>query len=186
MKKSEITLYVCQAQADNTYAFRILYDNYKNQIYQFIRFKVKNSEDTKDLVIQTFTKAFQKIKTLKTPEAFGSWLYKIAENEVKMYFRTQRLKSNPTVNTSKSFNPHPDIQSIRVKEALNKLTAIEQNLIYYRYFENRSVPEIAELTAKSPEQIKYLLSKARKKFRRYYLNSKIIPERFGGKNEEKD
>ncbi|MEO0072149.1 MAG: RNA polymerase sigma factor [candidate division WOR-3 bacterium] len=162
-----------KAQAGELGAFRILYDKYKHQIYQYLRARIPNPEDAQDLLAETLSRALLKINTLKNPQAFRSWLYRIAQNELRKYWRTKarqitKINMENLPEPKPASNPNPDARSLAVREALSKLSAEEQKLIYQRYCLALTISELSELTGKSPEQIKYQLRRAKKKFWKYY------------------
>jgi RNA polymerase sigma-70 factor (ECF subfamily) len=81
---------VLRAQKGEADAFRVLYQRYRHRILAFVRFRVKNHEIAVEITNQTFTKAFDKITQLKEPKVFCQWLFSIARNEIKMYFRDKK------------------------------------------------------------------------------------------------
>ena len=85
-----------QSKADKKF-FEELYLRYKNMIYSYVRkFLYRTPEDiAKEIVQEVFIKVYLELNTLRTPEAFRSWLYKIARN-----FCLKHIRSNKGVNIS--------------------------------------------------------------------------------------
>jgi len=57
-------------------AFGQLFEKYYEKVKNVLK-KYSSSQDADDLTAETFTRAFEKISQLKSPEAFVSWLIRI-------------------------------------------------------------------------------------------------------------
>lgn len=57
------------------------------RLTNFVKGKVKDSEQTKDIVQDVFLKVFSKSDTLRNKDKLVSWIYQIARNEVASHFR---------------------------------------------------------------------------------------------------
>jgi RNA polymerase sigma-70 factor (ECF subfamily) len=69
-------------------AFGVLYEKYYRQIFIFIHRRTDNEELTADLCSLTFLKAMLHLsKYQHRGLPFSSWLFRIALNEVHMFFR---------------------------------------------------------------------------------------------------
>ncbi|HLG75824.1 MAG TPA: sigma factor [Ktedonobacteraceae bacterium] len=53
---------------------------------------MRNHTDVQDLAQQTFIKAHQKLPTLTKGTSFERWLYRIAENTARDYFRAKKRR----------------------------------------------------------------------------------------------
>ncbi|MEO0075747.1 MAG: sigma-70 family RNA polymerase sigma factor [candidate division WOR-3 bacterium] len=172
-------------------AYQVLYERYKNRIYRYIWLKVDNKEDARDLTEQTFNKAFMKLAKLKEPTYFRQWLFKIANNEIKMYHRSQtsRIKTDSLDDAAQGKvmdNPGLSALSQSVIWTLQQLNKQEQEIIRYRLIEKKEIAEIAKITGKKIDAVKYLLRKARKRFIKIYKkNYNLGPEKKEGDKNEK-
>ena len=86
---ADIAENVLAAQAGDTEAFETLYRHYYGRIYGYLKKQTGNSEIAKDLTQDTFCKAFAGIARTNegTKKTFKSWLFKIATNLYRDYFR---------------------------------------------------------------------------------------------------
>ncbi|MEJ5277309.1 MAG: RNA polymerase sigma factor [Thermogemmata sp.] len=76
---------ILQAQNGDKKAFDKLYSQYYQKLLRYISDlcrKANLANEDEDIVQETFLKVWQKLKTLKDPKAFESWLTKIAKNIV--------------------------------------------------------------------------------------------------------
>ena len=69
-------------------SFRRLVERYQDAVFGVALSKTKSFADAEDLAQETFLAAFESLERLKNPERFGSWLYGIALNKVKMHLRS--------------------------------------------------------------------------------------------------
>jgi len=162
-----------RAKSDHRY-FGILYERYFEQMYRFIYKRVSGNEEVAgDLVQQLFMKAMANIQKYEDRGLpFSAWLYRIAQNEVNMFFRSQ--KKNYTVEIT-------DRQLIGILEEateeavsqedldtlirmINELEAEQADILELRFFQEMSFKEIADI---------YNISEANAKMRVYRLLEKI-------------
>jgi RNA polymerase sigma-70 factor (ECF subfamily) len=162
-----------RAKSDHRY-FGILYERYFEQMYRFIFKRVSGNEEVAgDLVQQLFMKAMANIQKYEDRGLpFSAWLYRIAQNEVNMFFRSQ--KKNYTVEitdrqllvileeaTDETVSQEDLDQLIRV---INELEPEQADILELRFFQEMSFKEIADI---------YNISEANAKMRVYRLLEKI-------------
>lgn len=171
-----------QLAKKNSSYFGALYDIYFEKIFRFVFQKLGGLEDIAgDLTQQVFIKAMANMDRYEDRGLpFGSWLYRIAQNEVSMFFRQQ--KKNYTVpvdeNRIQAVAGEANISSYMsmeeqeiLIELLNELEEEHANLIELRFFQGLSFKEIADI---------YSITEANAKMRTYR-----ILERLGKKWKEK-
>jgi len=171
MTESEI---VAMAKKDKVY-FGELYDRYFEQIFRFSFKRLGGMEDVAgDVTQQVFIKAMANLSKYEDRGLpFSSWLYRIAQNEVSMFFRKKKknytvpvdenriqdLASEAKVSTYMSM----DDQS-QLVEMLNELESDHLDLIELRFFQELSFKEIAEI---------YGITEANAKMRTYRILERI-------------
>lgn len=145
---------VKRAQQNPEY-FAPLYQKYYDPVFMFINKRVDHLEITADLTSRVFLKSLKNIRRYKYQGVpFSAWLYRIAINEINMFFREQHRLAR-TVNIT---DDHIDIliTEIEYKEPqldphvlvsvlLEQLNENELQLVELRFFENRSFREIGYL-----------------------------------------
>ena len=65
--------------------FEELLRQHKNVLERFVKYKVQVRCDAEDLIQETCLAAYMNFETLKSREAFKSWLISIANNKCKDY-----------------------------------------------------------------------------------------------------
>lgn len=159
-------------------AFTLLYDKYFPMINRFVYHKVcgeHEEEARRDIVSNVFFKAMKNLFKFKYLHkgSFSGWLYRIAINEINNYFRfkkkQQTLHENVIINnvpeTSDSEKKIQEITYDKLRNAIQKLTDKEQNIIILRYFEKKSNSEIAVILKKSEGAVKVQVHRAMKKLK---------------------
>lgn len=86
---SDSTLEALAAAGDRA-AFGVLYDRHSGRVYDFVLRKVRDPEAAADIAQETFLRAMRALKPGEKPTAFGTWLFKIAENAAIDHMRKAR------------------------------------------------------------------------------------------------
>lgn len=156
------------AQEGNSSAFGKLYDHYQPMIYRFVLIKVSRREEAEDITHQVFLRAWQNIRSYRhRGHPFGSWLYRIARNQIIDHYRSRRddlpletLDADSlTLQTSQ-----PDV-SLRmdmekVMAAVLLLKPDYQDTIILRFVEDLSIKETADIMHKTEGAIKLIQHRA--------------------------
>jgi RNA polymerase sigma-70 factor (ECF subfamily) len=86
---------VIQAQSGDKDAFSQLMRLYQSGILSSCRRYTRQDEDAEDLALETFVEAYQKLERLRSPEAFGRWIHRIAANLCRSWYRSQKTAPLP-------------------------------------------------------------------------------------------
>lgn len=162
------------ARQDHRY-FGVLYERYFEQIYRFIFKRLGGDEAVAgDLAQQTFIKAMANLHKYEDRGLpFSAWLYRIAQNEVNLFFRAQKKQYYVEINDrqlagileetegSHSFSQEDLEQLIAI---INNLEEAQVDILELRFFQEMSFKEIADI---------YNISEANAKMRLYRLIEKI-------------
>ena len=65
---------------------------YQDRIYTLVVRSIKNREDAKDITQTVFFNAYSNLKKFRKESSLGTWLYRIAINQVKNYWRDTKNK----------------------------------------------------------------------------------------------
>jgi RNA polymerase sigma-70 factor (ECF subfamily) len=138
-------------------AFGALYDRYVEAVYRYVYYRVRNDADAEDLVSDVFMRALRAIPRYEPRVAFLAWLYRIARNAV-----IDRARRSRTQISFEDALAHPGVDQVvepeeailalsdkeSVRDALAKLTPLQQEVIVLRFVEGYSTQEIADLVGK--------------------------------------
>ncbi len=180
MKNSDAQLIHRVLNGDDT-AFSELVKKYQRQVHALAWRKIGDFHIAEEITQDTFLKAYQKLRTLKKPQRFASWLYVIATNRCntwlhKKHSRAQLLKNKSGVRPEKPSyseyivkeNERISVQAQRevVKKLLAKLQESERTVITLHYFAEMSCTEIGAFLGVSANTIKSRLRRAQQRLRK--------------------
>lgn len=159
--------------------FAPLYERYFLQIFKYIFKRVESEDLANDICQQTFINALTKIKSYKHQGLpFSSWLYRIAQNEINQFYRTQKRARVVEVNDSELPELFEEIEVDTNEErrmilirTMEQLSSDEISLIEMKYFEKRSGQEIAEILDLSLANVKVKLHRTVKKIKQLISES---------------
>jgi len=133
-----------------------LYDEFAPRIHRFINLKISSIHDSEDLTSETFFKFWQKSREnrlndikIDYPKAM---LYRIANNLVIDFYRKKSRKEVSLDQEDKTME--------QIKTALAQLKEEHQNVIVWRYLDELSTKEIAEILGKSEGAARVLIHRA--------------------------
>ena len=156
---------VAKTQTGSRRCFDQLVYRYSHRLFYFLRPRVSTDEDTEDLVQETFLKAYRNISRFDLKYKFTTWLYTTATRlAIDFYRKKQHHEHISLMNPS---TPDPGEQVTREEDAQNlwniaqKLQANQFQVLWLRYIEELSLPEIASVMKKNQVHIRVLLHRAR-------------------------
>jgi len=159
--KHDYALILRATKKSDQKAYAELMERYRDSIFHLCRKMVFNDDDADDLTIETFGKAFQRLKQYTPAFAFSTWLFKIASNHCIDFIRKKRINALSLDRglateeggniqfTIKDDAPDP-IETLEKKQRVEKMRLVVselkpryRKLVELRYFEEYSYDEIA-------------------------------------------
>ncbi|OGS20086.1 MAG: hypothetical protein A2252_08645 [Elusimicrobia bacterium RIFOXYA2_FULL_39_19] len=165
-----------KAKNNDLPALEFLCAHFYNRIYNYIHYKVDNSEDAKDLTNEVFVRMVKSIASQSGD--FKTWLYKIAANLVIDFYRQKASRKNTMAGyeefTKTGISTAPAFESLEYLEALNTLTEEQKEVVRLRFAEGFDTNEIAEILQKTPNAVKALQFRAMEKLKAMLKDDKNI------------
>jgi RNA polymerase sigma-70 factor, ECF subfamily len=179
---SQIVDLVNRARNGDRTAFGHLVALFHGDIFRMVYFRTRSEIDAEDLTQDIFIQAFKGVKRLKETDRFRSWLFSIAVNRVRDFYRKRRFLS--FFGEPGEAGKFGIAQSERETEAqplknmerrdfwnhvgafLKQLSRHEKEVFVMRFMDQLSLREIAEVLGKGESTVKTHLYRAVKKFRR--------------------
>lgn len=175
---NDITELVKKAANGDRAAFDRLYERTKKGVWFTCISLLKNEENAKDIMQDTYLAAFEKLNTLENQTAVQAWLNRIAANKCKNFL-------SAVSNSTLTDNVEDDILENIPDDALipedhvidaekrgiimniieNSLSAEQYTTIILYYFDDMTAAEIAELMNCHEKTVKYRLKTARIKIK---------------------
>jgi len=161
-------LYKIQTRKDPD-AFGKLYDLYIEKIYRFIFLKLSHKQEAEDVTSEVFLKAWHYLidPSKDSVKHFSGLVYKIARNSVIDVYRKRSNTKEFSLEDSDSIVSDDALAQIEQKhdvqiilKSLHKLKSQYQELIVFRYVDELSISEIAEILDKKPTAVRVGLHRA--------------------------
>ncbi|MEZ6184254.1 MAG: sigma-70 family RNA polymerase sigma factor [Planctomycetota bacterium] len=135
-------------------------------------------EVVEDLIQETFLRAWEGLRGLRTPAAFKGWLIRIALGEVRKWRERQAREraALSTLDTSESYEArHGSGWSDRSLAALDALDPDSRAIALLRFCDGYAPREIAAALDLSPDVVRQRLSRAKAKLREALEANKDVP-----------
>ena len=150
---SKLEMQQVEAAKEDPARFDVLYDNYYKSIFVFIYRRTGNEDLSADITSQVFLKALINIKKYEFKGVpFSAWLFRIAFNEINMYFRKNNANRVISLDQNNIIQIVNEVQeednalaTQRMMTALKKLDGDDIQLIELRFFEKRSFADLADI-----------------------------------------
>jgi RNA polymerase sigma-70 factor (ECF subfamily) len=174
MDKTDIEL-IHETIAGNLQSYDALMIRYQENVYSIAFSFGKTKENALDISQDVFLKVYKKLKTFKENSSFKTWVSKVAYNESinwskknKKYFQQDEIDSQ-----SKQFfdkrNPEDQMltneNTAQLLRCLFELNTKYRLAVVLRYFENRSIKEIASSMDCSEGVVKNMLFRSIQKLK---------------------
>jgi len=166
-----------RAQKGDKYAFDVLYKEFLTPIYRYIYFRVGQKQEAEDIAQVVFIKAWTALGDfeIRGDHSFISWCYAIARNLIIDYWKKKKpILSEVVGEEMEQVDDFRDmaaadfdlkIQEGMIREAIQKLSPDQQEVIILKFINDRSNQEITELIGKSEEAVRALSSRGIKSLR---------------------
>ncbi|MBR5437824.1 MAG: sigma-70 family RNA polymerase sigma factor [Clostridia bacterium] len=177
MSSNVINDLVRKAKKGNAEAFGILYETYSKDMYKFACYYLGSPTLAEDCVSECVLSAFNKINTLKKPEAFKSWIFKILYNCCNKAL-TEKIRARDTVELSLVYDLQEEEQDrneiISLKNALKRLTEEERTIILLSYTAGYTSKEIGRLLNLKDSTVRSKLMRSTDKLRQMLHTDEVM------------
>lgn len=138
---------VKKAQKGNDKAYLMLFQQYEADIYRMAYVYVKNKEDALDLVQEVAYQSFKKICTLDKPEYFKTWLMKITMNcALNLINKNKKIVPlNVDIEVVNGSEDKDIALTMSLHKLIDTLKEDEKSVILLKYYDDRTLKEIAEI-----------------------------------------
>lgn len=151
--------------------FSELVESYQKPLYSYLRRLGLDHDEAADVMQNSFVRAWDNLSSLREDGNFRSWLYTIASNQAKNWFRSRSRLA--TLEQSRDEAPEdtagPDVPLDRermrawIDSALDRLPAPQRQVVILRAFEDVPFNKVAEIMGISLSAAKVSYHRALKK-----------------------
>jgi RNA polymerase sigma-70 factor (ECF subfamily) len=163
-------------RAGNRAAAAELVDIYYQQLYTFFRRLGHSCQASEDLTQECFMAAWQHIGQLRSGSTLNSWIYRIAGNISKLYWRGHKVSkavSIEEIDVPDGGEPEFEKtgrseQVVRLKNAVEMLPVKLRQAVVLHYMQHLTIVEAAEAAGVRCGTFKSRLNRALKILKRYF------------------
>lgn len=181
---------LAQARSTRRVAMGILYERFRERVYNVALRVVGNKDEASDVLQDVFLLLFRKIHRFRERAFFASWVYRITVNVALDHLRRRRRAPLPT--SSEALLDAPlELEELssperrlagrdlerHVRAALRNLSPRLRIVIVLRYLEGLAYGDIGEILGCSVGTVKSRLNRAHAAMRRE------LARRYGGSGE---
>lgn len=177
---AEMIALIGAAQAGDPAAFDRLYNLYADKVFRYLYARLGQRESAEDLTAEVFVRLVRtlsgyRINAARPVAAFSAWLYRIAGNLLTDHYRRQRFRRHADLadHADVPADEPPLHRRVETAEeggqlwnAIGQLGPEQQAVIVYRFTEQFSLQEVADLLGKSAGAVKALQHRALANLRR--------------------
>lgn len=184
MQHAEEAKLIRKAQGDSEY-FGEIYEKHFDRIFNYVFRRVADFDLARDITSEVFMKAYLNLWQFRWKGiSIGAWFYRIATNEVNLYFRKNKYKATTVADlganrflelvdpvsleaekaeAERLLKENEDF--IRIQKIIVQMEPKYQEVLALRYFEQKPVTEICEILSKKEGTVKSLISRGLDKIR---------------------
>jgi RNA polymerase sigma-70 factor (family 1) len=172
---------VRKLKKDDIDAFNQLFYTYSSKLYRFAYGYFKTKEDSEEMVQEIFSKIWNKRAEIKEDYQFRSYLFSIAFNYIKKYFRSKALinkyiESNSLVNIkTEETDEQVEYASLkrRVDQLVGQMPEKRKAVFIKSRFEGKSTKDISTEMNISQSTVENHLNLALKYLRQQLKNENL-------------
>lgn len=158
---------------DTEEQFLKAFDDYADALFKHCFFRVSDRDTAKDIVQDTFTRAWDHVRDGKEVRDYRAFLYRIANNLVVDFYRKKKAISLEEISDKEKNTLFYDERKTREIEGdarrilseIQKLPEEEQKVVTMRYVDELSSKEIAAILGESENVVSVRIHRGVKKLR---------------------
>lgn len=151
-----------------------LYKDIQPKIYSFFYVKTLDQNTAEDLTHDTFYEAMKGFNSFAGKSTIQTWLFSIANNLLKKYYRSKKYRKKLVETLSKEDKKTNSLEeelmikerSGKLIEQINQLDSLSKEIVTYRIYGELSFKEIGELIGKSENYTRVAYHRAKLKLQK--------------------
>ncbi|MGV8093634.1 MAG: RNA polymerase sigma factor [Mangrovibacterium sp.] len=150
-------------------AFELLFEQYSSKLFHFVNKYLNIKEESEEIVQDVFLNLWKHKKDIRSAEAFKSYLYKIALNNIRNYYIKKQVREKHKQLIAQEYliendlgTDEPDYESVikRVDQLIEQLPEKRREIFLLSRKEGLDVSEIAQYLGISESTVKNQISSA--------------------------
>ena len=142
-----------------------VYEEYHGKVLSYISSRIHNNFVAEDLCHDVFLKVYEKINTFdETKASLSTWIYTITRNTLTDYYRCRKVTDEvpETLQSEQSVEDEAVNGEMleRLTEALSQMDERMRDVIILRFYDGKTLREIADNMGISYAYVKVIQNKA--------------------------
>lgn len=166
-------------------AFGEIYRRFFPRVHNYVCYRVSSEAVAQDLTASVFEKALRKASSLRSRDAIGPWLFRIAHNTIADHYRRARredclsLETLPGTLLAAPDAQSPESQAIRqetfarLQRHIRSLSDREQAIVALKFAGGLANRDIARIVGITPGNVGTVLYRALGKLRQCMIDEEI-------------
>ena len=162
---------ILRCQLGDEIAFERLVSKYHRRLRYFVRELVGPAGSAEDVLQEVWVTVYRRIATLRQPEAFVAWMYRIARHKV---YHAIRKPAHVELVEDCAIPSHEDKENIldryeaaQIHAAMRLLRPEHREVLILRFFEEMAYSDIAETVGCQIGTVRSRLHIAKKRLREH-------------------
>ncbi|MEQ8168168.1 MAG: RNA polymerase sigma factor [Candidatus Eremiobacterota bacterium] len=147
------------------FALEILFEHHYSSLWKYILVILKNPDDAKEVINETFFRAFRQIRHFRKEGTFSAWLFRIARNLSLDYLKKRNF--NHELQTCNYVTDDPLKE--RILEELEYIKQEYRDIIMLKDISGYTMQEISQIMCITVSAAKTLHHRAIKQLRERFL-----------------
>lgn len=146
-------------------------DQHADAVYRFILKNMRDEERARDVVQDTFTKMWEKVRDIQVEKA-KSYLFTSAYHTMIDVIRKEKRQTQMEeghLNLQHDDNTYSDLKEV-LDEAMTRLPEKQRSVLMLRDYEGYSYQEIGDITGLNESQVKVYIFRARTALKKYIVS----------------
>jgi RNA polymerase sigma-70 factor (ECF subfamily) len=153
---------IARCRAGDAQAFALIVERYQGMVRGVVSRSLRDPEDTEDVTVEVFVRAYRALGGFRADSRFSTWLYRIALNTAIRHagrsardrqFRAEQDTDKPDILSLLPSDPDESPEAVvwkqmshsAVRDAVHALPDKQRTVIVLHYFEGKNCQEIAEV-----------------------------------------
>lgn len=167
--------YIKEVLNGNRNAFGYFINKYQDKAFGIAISMVKQEADAKDVVQESFIKAYDALSNFKRDAKFSSWFYRIVVNSALLFLKRTKRRTAigiaSTISEEEKVEFNQAIQRLEkqdlkrlIRNTFDQIPAKEALVLQLFYIDDQSISEIQAISNFTKANIKVLLHRGRVNF----------------------
>ena len=157
--------------------FEGIYEEYRDEMYRTAYRILKNKQDAEDMVQETFVILIDNLEVMKynSPQKNRNFILTILKNKSFNLRKDRKRRADKEVCkevVEAVFDEESDIRLLKMEqkeflaEILKRMNKSYRDILLLQYYHDMSIAEIAEVLGKTPDNIRHMSLRARRKLKK--------------------